>query len=188
LDEYWPDLIDHLRPRFGRKRRFRAFCCGFGDYLRGAMSKCEESSLKGLWAVAWRSVVYLPMMLVIIAVPACEPAQTRDLRIMRALGRAAVASEKADGSLSISDAIAHLDDQTKQWLESEKRKGSLEFPSVHPEQLHGSPSNVPIAILRRKSFWIVVYGDGRAERMKPTEDLDLVGRDTRLAWNQANRL
>jgi hypothetical protein len=27
------------------------------------MSKREESSLKGLWAVAWRSVVYLPMMI-----------------------------------------------------------------------------------------------------------------------------
>ena len=56
----------------------------------------------------------LSLMVVIFALPACEPAQTRDLRSMRAFGAAFVASEKEDGSLSISDAIAHLDDQTKQ--------------------------------------------------------------------------
>jgi hypothetical protein len=154
------------------------------------MSKRKESSLKGLRAVACRSVVYLSLMVVIIAVPACEPAQTRELSVMRTLGRAAASTESADGSLSISDAIAHLDDQTKQWVEREMRKGSLEFPSVHPEQFHVSPSHVPIAILRRKTYWIITYGDGRSELMKPTQGeeptQDIPVRDSRLALDQAN--
>jgi len=38
-----------------------------GVYRRGAMSKCEESWVKGRWAVAWCSVVYLPLMIAIFS-------------------------------------------------------------------------------------------------------------------------
>jgi len=134
--------------------------------------------------MSWK--LKLSLMVVIIALPSCESGQTAELRRMRALGAALAASETVDNGPSIPDAIAHLDEQTKQWIEREKRKGSLEFPAVPPEQIHDRPVSVPIAILKRNTYWIVVYRDVRAERKKPTEDL--VARDTRLALESASQL